>query len=175
MIDPSKWHLCKTLADWDAYRQAYATSVGLASEVIAWGKGPQIYPCLVCSYLVTATSHVIGCYVYPDDVKALVGAMNLPAASPVQPQAEPDVPPPSPPDPVTKQEFEKSVSAHLLTIVKFLEDIGIIKDQSVYEACYNRFLADVDQVHADDLQRLSTDLVLRREGVPPAEPEQEPE
>lgn len=143
------WKLLKSPADWDAYKTEMTLQRGLQQNLMNWGSGPQKYPCLIDG-LLTSTTRVTTCYVYPEDIGPLVGAAGYTLVSQdivvgkqaAQPQAT------AVPD-HTWKDFANSVSAHLLAQSHFLCETAICSREQ-YEAVYNQMLARVDQWTTED-------------------------
>jgi hypothetical protein len=154
------FELLTSPADWDAFRARVAARLGLVEDRLACGQGPQAYPCLVASYDVVggATPRVVMCYVYQGDADRLLCACPVAqerAPADRVPIAQPVVSAKAPADPQPGQdEFNRTTAANLLTLAWVAVETGFIKEK-VYEQKFQEFLAMIDQLTAEDRDRLT--------------------
>lgn len=137
------WTLLKDQTEWNLYRESLAAQHHL-TDVVAWGRGPQHYPCLVTTLV--QELKVTSCYLYPAEAAQLVAA----AGSQVAAVAPPPVGP-------TLSDFAKSVSAHLLALFDAMESVNIT-NRNRHAETYARHLAMVDQYQAEDRAALAAKL-----------------
>ena len=140
MSNSQKFELIQNETDWDTYRFAAAQAYNTTSSQVEWGSGPKQFPCLAASYPVSP-SKIVTCYVYMDDAKRLLFSEASLAGPPVD-RGESDA---SEEDAVAmrathlmsemlkekkidRDDFERHVSAMLLSITKILVDTAIIKE-----------------------------------------------
>lgn len=138
--------LLRSPLDWTKYQQAFCDANNLGGMQMNWGKGPQEYPCLAASLLATS-NRIVTCFVYKENAKELMiaAAESHPAMKAMQ-QAE------SPPG-HSQADFNRDVSASLLTIAYFLTETAICKPEA-YEQKKIEMLAKVDQFQAEEVDRL---------------------
>ena len=165
---PTAWNLLRDENDWTIYQQNIASKINLPVAQIAWGTPPQTFPCLTTSVSV-APGRVLSAHVYYGAAKQLtrmvealkgspsVDEMKAQEASPqYDPNAEGQDAPAESAETTVQAEHNRSVNAHVLTIIKLLVDTGIVKEDK-YEQRYQAMLADVDQSEQEQLYKLLTD------------------
>lgn len=143
------FELLHTEQDWTAFKQRIALSRSWDASAVTWGRGPQEYPCLI-AVKVTSQTDVTTAYVYLAHAIHLAQAAGLVVSSPgnvpgkpvrIGPQSEIC-------DEATldkaQDEFNVSVSAHVLSLVRLLVDTGIVTEGK-YEEIQSAMLAKVDQ------------------------------
>lgn len=136
-----KWSLLRSVADWNAYQQSFAAASDCA--VVDWGAGPRVYPCLIVSYCLHAPlSRVISAYVYRDD------ALQLLDAAQVKQRIGESLPDPTRKEP-NQHDFNRWLTAHVLTLVYFMRETGICRPEQ-YEERLAESLALVDEIRSGD-------------------------
>lgn len=147
-----------------AYRATLANGWGIPSTAV-WGSDPESYPVMVDTLRMTST-RLISFYVYPSAARALLAALPEHADVGRTSDSAPRQRDPNrnkkrhPETPVTlrefnaamsaQKEFNLSTAAHVLTMIKELERVGICKDGE-YNRAYLANLAAVDEWNADDI------------------------
>jgi hypothetical protein len=143
--------LLMTPDDWQTYQNRLTAQWGLQGVVVVWGAGPREYPCLVASRPTNEQPpKVLSCFVLQADARELLAAVP-------QPPTHPEVGPSRAPTGPTQENFNRWATAHVLTIVRFLVDTGICK-QDQYE---HELLENIDRVtqwHGEDKERLRRGL-----------------
>jgi hypothetical protein len=114
------WTLLRTTPDWEAHKKEMAVAMQVPANVVAWGKGPQRFPCLVSSIIPQVIPEVgkheikvVSAYVYEDDAEALMTAAGRTVR-------DPDAPPVP-----NQRQFNRWVAAHLLTLSHFVVETGL--------------------------------------------------
>ena len=141
MSNSQKFELIENETDWDNYRFSAAQTYNTTSSQVEWGSGPRQFPCLAASYP-ASPSKIVTCYVYMDDAKRLLFSESSLAGPPV-PRGKSDE---SDEDAlatrathlasemlkektIDRDDFERHVSAMLLSVTKILVDTSIIKEE----------------------------------------------
>lgn len=133
------------LADWDDHRRDFCVRNNLHGLMLNWGPGPTEFPCMAASLYQGA---IISCFVYAADAKRLLAAAEAAPAVAAGP---------------TRADFDRSVSAHILALVHFCKETGLVKTEQIYLDKYHEFVSKVDQWTAEDHDRLGgTEQTLMR-------------
>jgi len=127
--------------DWVEYTAKMATNMGITSGQVIWGTGPQQYPCLVAS-IQKSPMQVTSCYIYLRD------AIELCQAAGYSPHPKAQDQPSSVPG-HTNRDFEKHVSALVMTVISELISVGATTKER-FETRFAQKLAVVDQMHEAD-------------------------
>jgi hypothetical protein len=139
------WFLVHNEQQWSEYKAKVSAQV--SEGAVQWGEAPKEFPCLVTSYSPTP-GKVVSCYVFVAEAIKLVEAHGLPVSElAVRAQAVNTVGP-------AQGEFNRSIWAHIRTLIKILRDTGVIKDDDYYERIYAAELNSVDQDEADSKKSL---------------------
>ncbi len=145
------WTILKTEADWNAYKTEAATKLGVFTERITWGNGPQTYPALVTShmppYLSGTDPKVYSCYVYPDDCKQLLSI--VPTATPVKDPDAPVLP--------NQQQFNRWSAAFNLVCARVFVETGLCKTEQ-FESWLLEAVEKVDKFHGEKKAELRDQL-----------------
>jgi hypothetical protein len=141
------WTMLKAPPEWDQYRQQVARSQGVVPDAVAWGHGPQSYPCLVAT-LPTGTRpgeklRLTSAYVYATDAEELLRAAGSGQQAPRSPD---DVALPG------QKDFNRWTAAHLMVIAYYLVETRICKKDD-YETKLLEALELVDSVKVDDVEK----------------------
>ena len=137
--------LLNSADDWEKYKTMYAQAAGYHAAQVAWGGGPDRYPCLVASYkertgALLAAKKVLSCYVYVSDAEKLMESAGT-SPSPAEPPIDlSEVDEPRSP---TQHEYNHGMAAHMGAILQLLIDTGIITPEQ-YEKRYLAALSQVD-------------------------------
>lgn len=128
------WTTLGNEAAWLRYTQVTAERLAPGSSItVAWGSGPKEYPCLVCSTVTTmadGTARFISAYVYQTDAKQLL-AISAPDDRSVQ-----------------QAQFNRWLTAQMLTVVHYLVETGICKEDQ-FENSLTEFAHKVDDWQRD--------------------------
>lgn len=115
------WDLIKDREDWNRHCSAFIVANNMSPHQVVWGSGPVEYPCLAATILLPAapggTGKLTTAYVYKADALALLGAAGLTVAEPGA----------TAPGSTTQNQFNRWVSAQMLTVIAFMVDTGICK------------------------------------------------
>lgn len=125
-----RWQRLDDAAGWCGYRRQLTTLWALDGITVDWGGDPVAYPVLVASHR-TAPARVMTAMVYPEDARLLLA--GVPAWE-VKAACGP-----------SQDDFNRSVQAHLLTIVSYLPE--------QYAKEYVRNLATLDRWNEEDHER----------------------
>lgn len=125
---------------------------------------PKMYPCVV-AFALSQPVRIMACYFYPSDALRLLSVATLKAVNPAFPLPTATASPSGPASPVDPEpsyeppmrsnkeqvkEYQKHISAMLLTLVQELVDVGITS-QERFETKMQANLAQVDQKYAENL------------------------
>lgn len=117
------WDMLADRSDWNRHCTGFLTANNMSPHQVVWGAGPVEYPCLVATMLVPAaaggTAGMRSAYVYKADAVALLKMAGL---SVPEPGAAAQVA-----GNATQNQFNRWVSAQMLTVIKFMVDTGICK------------------------------------------------
>lgn len=148
--------------DWDDYRRSASLEYSVSSAQVEWGSGPKQFPCLIASYPVSPTK-MVSCYIYLDDARRLLFCDASLAGPPADTDEDDAIE--LPPDQigdevavraasllsqllvekkVNRDDYERHVSAMLLTVVNLLVDTGIVKED-IFEQRLSNYQRLVDE------------------------------
>jgi len=151
--------ILRDASQWDAFKNQYARDNELPGG-IAWGNGPQAFPCSVAAVYLQETHRVLTYYVYVDDARDLLAVSlagddePLPAASSeLQTQLD-DLRARHSNLAKLMREFAASSTAHLRVLVDRGLDTGFFKGREWYEQAYAAELAWIDQQNEEKRQSL---------------------
>jgi hypothetical protein len=132
------WTMLESGADWEEHQKRITLGAGLGTGApIAWGKGPQTYPCLVCTCVVAGTqSKILSAYVYPDDAMMLCEETGMLKKEVVNATTE------------QQDGFNHWVTAYLLALTRELREVGALKAEP-FERSLMESLSLVDEVTAE--------------------------
>lgn len=148
----SAWNPLVTSDDWSKHCEQQLRTHSLAADQVNFGKGPNSYPCLVATIYVPPSpggvAKMVSAYVYVDDAKALlkmagVGVQDLDA-------------PKSP----NQEQFNRWLSAQMLTVVWFLVQTGICKPEQ-FETKMLEKLDMVDAAKGEQVEKLKNMLLAK--------------
>ena len=168
------WTLLRTIEEWKKYCHDMSQQIGISASVIDFGRGPQTYPCLVCSTALNSMKYV-SAFVYPENALLLLKNCSLRELPPGLERSEP-IAAHAAKEPKTievipsgQNEFNLHLAADVLTLTWAIVELGAIKKETFTQK-HIEFMAMLDQVKAES--RDAIDLLLKqqelRDGILPA-------
>ncbi len=134
------WFLVHNEQEWIEYKAR--VSPQSSENAVQWGEGPSEFPCLVTSYSQNA-SKMVSCYLFLAEARKLIEAGGLQVVDPADKvQAVNTVGP-------QQAEFNRSMWAHIRTMIQSGKDTGWITNDGYYQSMYDAQLNEVDQDEAD--------------------------
>ena len=156
--------IIRSVSEWQVYCCGLAQQHGLQANQVAWGSGPQAYPCLVASIRVSDLKFST-CYIYAHDAEKLIKATDASLAPTLCATAP--VAPPAPQQPVSAEQanllYKLHMTALMFTIISEMETVSITGRER-FEQAFTRNLAMVEQFHAGQRDGLGYDLNKTAQG-----------
>lgn len=114
------WALIKDRDDWNKHCTEVTASHNMTAAQVAWGNGPMEYPCLAATLVSPPVpgglAKLTTAYVYKADALALLHAAGVAVQAPGRDALSP-----------TQDNFNRWLSAQVLTIIHFLVETRICK------------------------------------------------
>lgn len=139
------WFLVHNEQEWSEYKAK--TSQQVSDEAVQWGEGPSEFPCLVTSFSPSAAK-VVSCYLFIAEARKLLEAGGLQVIDPADKVKAVNTVGPN------QAEFNRSMWAHIRTLIEIGKATGLITDDEYYKRVYDAQLNEVDQDEADAKQSL---------------------
>ena len=140
--------LIRTQAEFDAYTEKF--NFQHAVKTAEWPK-PASFPCLLDALV--CYDHVSACFVYPAAARALLRADKA-----AKTQAAGNRKPPQGPTP---HDFERHVSAAIMTIVQELTEVKVTNEDR-FSKLFAANLATVDRLHEEEKTDICHNLAIRQ-------------